>query len=421
MSKIKKAVIFSLCMFFSVAGLKAQRDIREVEFEEFLQHVLAHNLELIIEQYEVSAAEAALVASRVFEDPELEMIFPPFEDDEFSGFPRNIEFELEVPVELFGKRRNRIRQARAEKYASEARLDDFLRLLRAEAATTFIEVLASQRIIDRMDLTLEQLNQLMEINQALFEAGEIGEVDLMQTRLEARNFEAELFDELAGFSELMGEVYFLMGGITSDSLVFAGELELQQPVVDYQALREQTLENRSDIRAARRDVEASEYAMRLARSERLPDISLIAGYHNEGAMRPSPGFRAVYAGLVIPLKFSGFNRGEFQLSRVEFEQSQTGLEAVLLDAEAGLRSAWEKFLLQNRNRMLFTETILEDAERVRDAIVYSYQRGDVSLLEVLEAQRTLNEVYMNYYETLSQHAGSIIELSKVSGQWFVEF
>jgi len=420
---IVRKIFMTGCLLIMIAanGLFAQRIAREISFDDFLQTTLTNNLELIIERYEVSKAEAALAAARVFEDPELEMIFPVFDNDEFSGFPRNIEFEMEVPIELFGKRRNRIRQARAEKFAAQAGLDDFLRYLRADAATTYIEVLSNQLMLERMNLNLEQLNQLLEVNQALFEVGEIGEIHVLQTRVEVRQFQAELVDAKMEFSELMGEVYFLMGGVSADSLVFTGNIPSISPVMSFEQLRERALEHRSDILLARRNVEASEFAMRLARSERLPDISLIFGYHNEEAVRPGPGFAAVYAGLIIPLKFSGFNSGEFRMSRVEMEQSRVELQAVTLDVEAGLLAAWEKFQLMLQKRTLFTETILQDAERVRDAIVFSYQQGDVSLLEVLEAQSTLNDVYINYYETLARFAHTLVELSREAGEWLVEF
>ena len=417
----KKIFIGCILIMLAVNGLFAQRTVKEITFDDFFQTVLSNNLELIVERYEVSKAEAALAAARVFEDPELEMIFPVFDEDEFSGFPRNIEFELEVPIELFGKRRNRIRQARAEKFAAQAGLDDFLRYLRTDAATTYIEVLSNQLMLERMNLNLEQLNQLLEVNQTLFEVGEIGEIDVLQTRVEVRLFQAEMMDAKMEFSDLMGEVYFLMGGVSADSLVFSGNIPSVSPVMNFQALRERALENRSDILLARRNLEASEFAMRLARSERLPDISLIFGYHNEEAVRPGPGFAAVYGGLIIPLKFSGFNSGEFRMSRIEMEQARVELQAATLDVESGLLTAWEKFQLMLQKRLLFTETILQDAERVRDAIVFSYQQGDVSLLEVLQAQNTLNEVYLSYYETLAMFAHSLVDLSREAGEWLVEF
>lgn len=413
------AILLSFALFCH--KMQAQRPVEHLSFNDFMQHVLVNNLELIIEQYEVSAAEAALVASRVFEDPELEMIFPTFDEDELGEFPRNIAFELEVPVDLFGKRRNRIRQAQAEKFAAEAGMEDFMRYLRTDAATAFIELLTHQRIIQRMELTLEQLEQLIELNQALFEAGEAGEIDVLQTRLEAKNFRAELYDTRADFAELLTVAYFLMGGIPVDSVVFVGELETSAPLQSFDILREKALQQRPDLVMARHYLEASQYAMREVRAERFPDISLIAGYHNEAALSPGPGFKAAYGGLIIPLKFSGLNRGAYRESQSYFDQAGAMLDALNLEVETSLRAAWDRYLLMARKRMLFTEGILQDAERVRDAISFSYQRGEVSLLEVLDAQRTMNEVYMNYYETLAQYAQSVVDLSHSSGEWFVSF
>ena len=415
----KYLVIAAITLALFGHKARAETNIHELSFNAFLEQVLGSNMELIIEQYEVTAAEAALLAARVFDDPELEMIFPSFDSDEFSTFPRSIAFEMEIPIDIFGKRRNRVRQAMAEKHAAEAGLEDFLRHLRSFAAKTYVEVVTHQRILERMQLTLDQLNRLIEVNQALHEAGEVGEIDVLQTRLEARNFEAELYDVRADFSELMGDVHILLGGIPADSLVFTGDIEMPPPVVSYEDLRRHALENRPDVVMAKHHVEASHFAMREVRAERFPDISLVAGYHNEGALSPMPGFSAAYGGLIIPLKFSGINRGAFRESVAHHEQASQLFELVRLEAEAELLTAWESHLLKSQKRLLFSESILQDAERVRDAISFSYQRGEVSLLELLDAQRTMNEVYMNYYETLAQYAESIVRLSEVSGQWFV--
>ncbi len=165
--------------------------------------------------------------------------------------------------------------------------------------------------------------------------------------------------------------------------------------------------------------EAGEVGEREVRADRFPDISLVAGYHNEAAISPMPGFSAAYGGLIIPLKFSGLNRGAFRESVAYHEQANHLFDLTRLEAESELLSAWQSYLLISQKRLLFSESILQDAERVRDAIAFSYQRGEVSLLELLDAQRTMNEVYMNYYETLAQYAESIVRLSEVSGQWFV--
>jgi cobalt-zinc-cadmium efflux system outer membrane protein len=50
----------------------------------------------------------------------------------------------------------------------------------------------------------------------------------------------------------------------------------------------------------------------------------------------------------------------------------------------------------------------------------SYSQGETSLLEVLDAQRTTNEVYQNYYETLYSVNAALVELFRAVGIWDVE-
>ncbi len=406
--------LLGLLVSLSLSAQNREKSIKEIDFNTFNELVLNNNFEYLIEKFEVSVAEAAYTASRVFEDPELEIILPRFIDDEFSDMPLNIEFEMEIPIELFGKRKNRIRQARAEKYAAKADLEGFLFELRRDIASLFVTVIGHQMVIDRMKADLEELNRLVEINMALFEAGEIGEIELLQTRIEARNFEAELFDELGEMAEMMSEVYFLLGGIPEEQIVFTGNLENLSETRSFDELRENALRHSDAIIASRFTEEAAMYNMRLARSERFPDIALIAGYHNEEAITPSPRFRYSFVGVRIPIQFSGLNRGEYLQGVYEHEQSKLATEQTVFSVENELKRAWESYQVMLSKRLLFSEEILADSERVREAVLFSYQRGEASLLELIEAQRASNETFMNYYNTLADYNLSVIDLSRAS-------
>lgn len=56
-------------------------------------------------------------------------------------------------------------------------------------------------------------------------------------------------------------------------------------------------------------------------------------------------------------------------------------------------------------------------QKVLTGKVYSYKRGETSLLEVLNAQRTYNDVQQNYYQALFNYAGALITLECSAGIW----
>lgn len=400
---------------------ETESDTLHLSLTEFMELVLIQNIEVAIEEFEITAAQAAVTAARVFENPELEIILPMFDRDEYRLMPRNIEFELEIPLELGRKHARRIQVARAEFDATQAGYQDFLRNLRSEIATLYVDVARQQRILEQMEDSKRQLEQLLTVTQQLFEAGEISEIEVIQTRLEERNFQAEYLDELAELSSLMMDVYVMMGGIPTQQVYFHDKLIAIPPQADITELARFALENRSDVILAEFQTRVSRAQLREARSGRIPDISILAGYHNEEGIQPMPGFRAVYAGVSIPLSFSSFNRGEVREAEAILNQSQLFIQHQRLMVSSEVDAAFKRLRHMEQKRALFSESIINDAQRVRDAVVYSYQRGEATLLEVLEAQRTLNEVYVNYYDALGDYAFAVIELSTVSGRWLLQF
>ena len=55
-----------------------------------------------------------------------------------------------------------------------------------------------------------------------------------------------------------------------------------------------------------------------------------------------------------------------------------------------------------------------------DGKIYSYNRGEVSLLEVLDAQRTYDEVQAQYIETLFNYSSALVEFERSAGIWDIE-
>ena len=68
----------------------------------------------------------------------------------------------------------------------------------------------------------------------------------------------------------------------------------------------------------------------------------------------------------------------------------------------------------------YEDRLLRQAREVMDGKIYSYNRGEVSLLEVLDAQRTYDEVQAQYIETLFNYSSALVELERSAGIWDIE-
>ena len=61
--------------------------------------------------------------------------------------------------------------------------------------------------------------------------------------------------------------------------------------------------------------------------------------------------------------------------------------------------------------------LIRDAKSVIEGKRYSYLRGETSLLEVLDAQRTYNDVATSYIETLYNTIAALVALERSAGIW----
>ncbi|HNN95593.1 MAG TPA: TolC family protein, partial [Pseudomonadota bacterium] len=96
-------------------------------------------------------------------------------------------------------------------------------------------------------------------------------------------------------------------------------------------------------------------------------------------------------------------------------------EATAVRATVEVTQALVRYRATVERLRLYTQGVLTDAEQVHKAMLYSYQRGSASLLEVLAAQRTVDEVNLSYADALAEHARGLIALERAAGIWDLDF
>jgi AcrB/AcrD/AcrF family/Outer membrane efflux protein len=71
----------------------------------------------------------------------------------------------------------------------------------------------------------------------------------------------------------------------------------------------------------------------------------------------------------------------------------------------------------NENRTLQMGESVEDAVKILEGRIYSYQHGESGLIDVLNARRTYSELKLNHIEALFEYTAALIELERAAGIW----
>jgi cobalt-zinc-cadmium efflux system outer membrane protein len=295
-----------------------------------------------------------------------------------------------------------------------AQYDDFGRTLRASAANAYVDALVAELEAERRGQSAEAVDQLAAANQARFSAGEIGEVDLLQSRVERLRFRADFLGAESNRRQALLALSLFMGIRGSDTIYVPTPYRaVATRVFELHALIDTALLRRPDVIAARRAADVANAGVRLAHANRVSDVdlgfSMLRSSASDNSIAPSPTWQAASASLTFSLPLTNLvNKGDLSVARYAVDQSQHALVAAEVRAENEVRQAHARYALAAERLNAYSGELLSDADRVLTARTYSYRRGAASLTDVLIAQEAANDVYLAYYDALGEYLKSLI-------------
>lgn len=405
-------------------GLVAQaQQVIPVSYHEYIEKVTSGNIEYAAEKLNVDISAAEVVASKVFNDPTLAVsYYNNSEWDKQMGYGTEIEISKAFS---FGKRKAGINLAKSEKELTEALLADYFRNLRAHATLSYLDAVRQYELHQVKQDSYANIRRLAVSDSVRYALGEIMEVDAIQTRLEADISQNELLQSETELYSAFAELNLLVGSSALDT-IFRPTATLQIIPRDFALsnLISTALDNRSDLVAAMKNKEVASRSLTLVRRERNPEIELSlsanlnARVDNEIA--PAPSFTGYAAGIAIPLKFSNTNKGNIRAAQIRRQQAEAQYQQIELQIQTEVIRSYHRYQSLSEQVKRYENRLLADARKVIDGKIFSYNRGEVSLLEVLDAQRTFNDVQSQYIETLFSHVSALVELERDAGIWDIE-
>lgn len=154
---------------------------------------------------------------------------------------------------------------------------------------------------------------------------------------------------------------------------------------------EQVIESRPDVMAAKSRIEATDKLRDLARSQRTRDVTVGAQFERYPGNLPvnSLGF-----GVAIPLFLGNDFSGDIQRAEVDRYAALDALERARAVAGSEVSRAASDLRAAGERRARYDGSLLAAAQRSADAAEFAFQRGATSVLEVLDARRTLRAVQL---------------------------
>lgn len=395
---------------------------KQLNYIDFIQQVKNNNLEYAAQKYTVNLAEAEVENAKII--PDVEWHIEGNSNQKHMG--NNLETGLGWTIELGGKRKARIDLAKSQVDLNRYLLQDYLRNLYADASLQFLECIQNKNLLDVQLNSYKTLSNLAASDSIRYKLGDITLTDSKQSKLEAQFMLNEVFKAESEWKNSLLALNLVMGKSQKDTLYtansnftdFTRDFNLADLITTAQ-------NNRADLQAALQNKEVSQKMLKLAKANRVMDLGISAGMQFNGKATneeaPSPYHTGVTAGLSIPLRFLNNRKGEVQTAHYTIQQADLEYKQVELQIQTEVTQAYQNYVNSKKQMQQFSNGLLSESKAILEGKIYSYKRGNTSLLEVLDAQRTYNDVQENYYQTLYNFCSALVRLERTVGIWDINF
>ncbi len=398
-----------------------------IKLEDYLAKVAASNLAYAAQRYNVSIAETVVAASKLFQNPVLQ--FSNAKDQthnrtqQLAGY---YQTSISQTFEMGGKRTKRWLVARNNYAATSATLQSFLQNLRLDASAAYADAIALGKVASQFQRTSTLLRELLKAQEERQKAGDISDVDLLQTRVEVRQFEAELLNAQAQATNAELALNSFLGPQFSGTHWYpVGTLDVTPQSTELFKLLSSAIRNRPDLLAMRHLRDAAVANINLEKAKRIPDVTAgvlwVQNTPSYNDVSPQPLYNAFGVMLSVPLPIWNRNKTGIAASEAQASQAQLQLDDAEVKAGVAVRQTLSLYDIARDRVALYQGGVLKDVDSALEKRVLSYKRGGSSLLELLDAQRKANEVWISFYNAQIDHAHAVIELHRASGIWLVHF
>lgn len=333
-----------------------------------------------------------------------------------SGLPAQTFGEWNIGLaqtfELAGQHGYRRQAAELELEATNERIAELRRQIRALVQQRFTRVLALQK---RIEIERDSLKLIQDASAAVGKrvgAGEDSRLDGNLASVEAERARNQLTQLSEQLIQARVELAAIVQSPPNDLPEAVGELLATKPSYTLQDLLDSAA-SRPLFRALNFREQAARNTLALQQALTYPDLTVGLTVGREGPADARENLTLLSISIPLPL----FRRNAAGVGQASAELTQTQIErqAVSRDVEAQVRATWQQLesLLERVNRL--TESVLPSLDENQRLSTISFRSGEIGLLQLLLVNRQLLDGRRDYLDAIADFNQTRVVLEEAAG------
>lgn len=380
----------------------------------FVQAVLARNPNLESSRQAWRAALAEHVQESALDDPMFEYSFAPLSiasSDASYGQVITLSQKLPWP----GKRSLAGEVALAEAEAAQQDFEAVRLRLALMASLLFDQYYAVDRSLELNEQHHALVLDIKAAAQAQYESGRVSQQEPLQAEVELAHVEHQRIVLTSRRAITVAQMNGLLHQAPETKLPpppAALDIPDLSPGTSSE-LQKEALANRPELRSQQARIRGRQAGRELADRESYPDFGVMASYNSMWAMPEHQWMVGV--SLNIPLQL-GRRRAAVEETEARIAQAQSDLLTVSDEIRVEVEKARQRFIEAGHVVHLYRDRLLPAARAQIDAARSGYVTGQAGFQALIDSERSLRNVELNFQEALATLGQWRAELVRALGR-----
>jgi cobalt-zinc-cadmium efflux system outer membrane protein len=387
-----------------------------ITLDEAIPMALQHNHNMLAMMTTIQQAEAEETTANLrpnpslFADWEYLPLNPSGQNAQYLHDSTEGDLGLSYLLERGKKRQHRLQAAKDITAQTRSLVADNERSLTFNTASLFVNAQLAESTLELADKDLKSFQKTVDLSQLRYDKGAISEDDYLKIKLQLLQFETDYQQAELAKVQALSDLRQLLGyeSVSADYDV-AGPFDYQALKGNLEDFQLKALQNRPDLRAAQQGVIAATSQYELQKAIGKQDVTVQGNYSHVNGINAASFYGS------IPLAIFNRNQGEIARTRFAITQAQEQEKATNGQALTDVRDAYEGLRVSDRIVQLYRSGYLDVAQKDRDIAEYAYQRGAVSLLDFLDAERNYRATQLAYRQALASYLLALEQLRQAVG------
>jgi cobalt-zinc-cadmium efflux system outer membrane protein len=379
-----------------------------ITLEQALALAAENHPQLRAGEAQIDAARAGIRSASAYPNPQVEFLI----GRQTFRVPGNVAglvttYSIAQPLDIGPFRRTRIEYAVKGRESTEV-LQTGLRLaVLTGVRRTFFEALRRAEQVKILEDNLRLVEDFRRRTEVRVNVGEAGRLELIRADAELVTARSAVNSTRLQYVSAVSQLRAAIGTKLDTEPVPNGTLDPPTVLPPMPDVRQEILERHPVLQYARAEIRRADAKVAVERAMVRPQPTLRTD------LDITPDVPIYKAGVAIPLPLWNKREGPIAEAIAELRQVQSLANARQLELLAAAESAYGRYEVATQNVAAFEQGLLREAQESVAAAETAYRLGERSILEVLDAQRVLRTVRLDFLNAQFDRQLALIDLDEL--------